>query len=360
MVTRYFILSAFGIITLAGCQTTQPVHTVDLAPLSAQIENLSTANADLKVANERLTVANADLLTANEQLKATLRADADAGLAANAKGWLPFEKYVWGHQIQLLPVGPDEETSAKWLEASTLYSAGGESAMQGVVNDLTEQAGQLNTKLGELSKAAETAQIERDTAQKAAGEAMQRAQKAEGDLADAVAKAKADKDGEFAEKVRAWQVNAANWFGGGLFAAALACVAAAFLLPVSSKMLKEAAAMAFALCVGCFAFARFLGWPLFLPVVGGAYLVAGAGWFAWKVRSGMREAAAKKAAATNDLAVKPIISTLDTAYDAADADHQAWMDVQIFEQLGKQGAQYSAAIHEIKASIALAKSDTAL
>lgn len=351
----------FACLLLSGCfETVQPTPAVDLAPLSTQIGNLSSANSDLKVANERLQAANAALKAENEHLKAMLRADADAGLAANGKGWIPFEKYVWNHQLQLLPVAPDTGTTAKWTEASTLYAAGGESAMQGVVNDLTTQAGQLNTKLGELTKVAETAQAERDAAQKTADEAMQRAQQAEQDLKDAVAKAKSDEAARIAAETRAWQIHAANWAGAGLGALALAFTAGAFFLSAASKKLREAAVAAVALCIGCFAFARFLGWPWFLPVVGGAYLIAGAGWLAWKIRAGIREAAAKKAAATNELAVKPIISTLDTAYDAADAEHQAWMDAQIFDALGKQGAQYSAAIHEIKASIALEKSDNAL
>lgn len=353
----------FTLLFLAGCQTTQPVQTVDIKPLSAQIANLSDANADLKVANERLTSANADLLAANDQLKATLRADADAGLAANAKGWLPFEKYVWGHQIQLLPIAPDAGTTAKWTEASTLYAAGGESAMQGVVNDLTTQAGQLNTKMGELTKTAEIAKAERDASQKTADEAMQRAQKAEQDLAAAVAKAKADEAARIAAETRSWQVKVVSWTGGVLFIAAISLAACCFLLPVAVSMFKKSAFVAGIGCVACFALARFLSSPWFdaaWKATAGTLFVAGLCWAAWEIRQAIKRSKAEKLAATNEMAVRPIISTLDTAYDSADAVHQAWMDANIFEQLGKQGAQYSAAIHEIKATIALEKSDKAL
>ena len=113
----------------------------------------------------------------------------------------------------------------------------------------------------------------------------------------------------------------------------------------------------------CFGFARFLGSPWFDVVwkaTAGILAVGGVAWAAWEIRSAIRRREAEKVAADNELTVKPIISTLDTVYDEADIEHQAWMDAQIFEVLGKQGAEYSAAIHEIKASIALEKSDKTL
>lgn len=346
------------ILLTAGCQTDQPAPVVDLAPLTTQIGRLSTANSDLSAANAHLTQTNAELNAANEHLKAVLRADADAGTAANTKGWLPFEKYVWGHQIALLPGAPDKDTTDKWTEASGLYAKGGESAMLGVINDLTTQAGQLNTKMGELTKAAQVAQAERDKAQDAADKALQQAKDATATLAAAVAKAKADEAARLAAETRAWQVKVVSWTGGILFIATIALAACCFLLPVAVTIFKKAAFVAGMGCAACFAMARFLSSPWFdiaWKVTAGALIVAGIGWAAWELRQAIKRSQVAKVTAANELAVKPIITTLDTAYDAADAEHQAWMDAQIFEVLGKEGAQYSAAIHEIKASITLEK-----
>ena len=345
------------LLLLAGCQSTQP-PVVDIAPLSAQIGHVTEANGELQVANERLKVANSSLLAENEQLKSVLRADADAGLAANTKGWLPFEKYVWGHQIVLLPVTPDADTTAKWTEASMLYEKGGESAMLGVVNTLTQQAGVLNSELGKLKQSVETAKSERDLAQAKAAEAFQKAKDATASLEAAVAKAKSDEASRLAAETRAWQVKVVSWTGGVLFIAAIALIACCFLLPVAVSMFKKAACVAGIGCVACFALARFISSPWFdyvWKITAGTLVVAGLGWAAWEVRQAIRRNKVDKLAATSEMAVKPIITTLDTAYDAADTDHQAWMDAQIFDALGKQGAQYSAAIHEIKASIALEK-----
>ena len=79
------IIVILPFLLLAGCQTDKPGTTVDLAPLSTQIGNLSDANADLHGANAKLEAANTALKAENARLKAMLRSDADAGLAANAQ-----------------------------------------------------------------------------------------------------------------------------------------------------------------------------------------------------------------------------------------------------------------------------------
>lgn len=364
-----FGIIAVALLALAGCNETVLTKPVDLAPLATQMGNLADANADLRAANERLTQINAALQAENERLKAMLRADADAGLAANAKGWLLFEGHVWRHQLTLLPgVEPDAVTAAKWTEASGLYAAGGEAAMQGVIDSLHSDATEQATKLGELSTRVTDLTSERDAAQKTADEALQRAQKAEQDLVAAVAKAVADEDARIAAETRAWQARAANWFGGGLLAAALACAAAAFLLPVSSKMFKEAAAVAFALCVGCFAFARFLSWHWFLPVVGGAYAVIGAIWWAWKIRTGIREREKAKVARDNAKIVADLVPMIDDYYDnQASPEAKADMAAKLFPALQAKGGAYDAAVKRFKAAdcesrppVELAKSDAAL
>jgi len=161
-----------------------------------------------------------------------------------------------------------------------------------------------------------------------------------------------------AAETRVWQVKVVSWTGGVLFIAAIALAACCFLLPVAVSMFKKAAFIAGIGCAACFALARFLSSPWFdvaWKITVGAIVVSGLAWAALEIRQAIKRSKAEKLAATSEMAVKPIITTLDTVYDEADAEHQTWMDSQIFDALGKQGAQYSAAIHEIKASIALDK-----
>lgn len=365
---------AFGIIAVAllaltGCNETVLTKPVDLAPLATQMGNLADANADLRAANERLAQENADLRAENERLKAMLRADADAGLAANEKGWLLFEGHVWRHQLTLLPgVEPDAVTAAKWMEASGLYAAGGEAAMQGVIDSLHSDATEQATKLGELSTRVADLTKERDAAQKAADEAMQRAQKAEQDIAAAVANAVADEDARIAAETRAWQVRMANWAGAGLGALAAGCIAGAFFISAASKKLGEAAAIALALCVGFLAFARLLSHPWFLPVAVGSYVIAGAAWAAWKIRTGIREREEAKVARDNAKIVADLVPMLDDYYDNhASPEAKADMAAKLFPALQAKGGAYDAAVKRFKASdcesrppVVLEKSDAAL
>ena len=355
---------------LVGCQTEQPSQTVDIAPLSTQIGNLSDANADLKVANERLKAANDALTAENARLLSMLRADADAGQAANLKGWLPFERYVWGHQLALLPdIVPDKTTADRWNEASTLYAEGGESAMQGVINTLNADAKKTNETLGTLREQVDAITKERDAANEAATAALAKVKKAERALAAAVDKALQDEAAEIAKQTREWQIHFANWAGCGLFVAALGLAAAAWFLSAASGKLGEGAIIAFALCVGCFAFARFLGNAWFMPIAGGLYGVAFAGWIAWKIRTGIKEREAAKTATDNALVTANLVPALDDYYDnQASPEAKADMAEKLFPSLESLGGAYDAAVKrlkasqcditvsEIKASIALEKS----
>ena len=358
------------LLLLAGCQSTQP-PVVDIAPLSAQIGHVTEANGELQVANERLKVANSSLLAENEQLKSVLRADADAGLAANTKGWLPFEKYVWGHQIVLLPVTPDADTTAKWTEASMLYEKGGESAMLGVVNTLTQQAGVLNSELGKLKQSVETAQTERDLAQVKAAEALQKAKDATASLEAAVAKAKSDEASKLAAETRAWQVKVANWFGAGAGMLAAGLLVASFFFAVASGMLREGAAICFVLCLGGFATARFAAWQYFEATIVATFVVFSAAWGSWKFHQSIkRKDAAEKAAKT--AAVVPYATTLVDIINEADkkatTDQKKTLDELIFDPMkdaDKIGqfdvmrhdleTQRAKTVAETKASIALEK-----
>jgi hypothetical protein len=344
---------------------------VDIAPLSAQIGHVTEANGELQIANERLKVANSSLLAENEQLKSVLRADADAGLAANTKGWLPFEKYVWGHQIVLLPVTPDADTTAKWTEASMLYEKGGESAMLGVVNTLTQQAGVLNSELGKLKQSVEVAQSERDAAQTKADEAFQKAKDATASLEAAVAKAKSDEASRLAAETRAWQVKVANWFGAGAGMLAAGLLVASFFFAVASGMLREGAAICFVLCLGGFATARFAAWQYFEATIVATFVVFSAAWGSWKFHQSIkRKDAAEKAAKT--AAVVPYATTLVDIINEADkkatTDQKKTLDELIFDPMkdaDKIGqfdvmrhdleTQRAKTVAETKASIALEK-----
>ena len=383
---RYYTLASFALITLAGCQTEQPAPVVDLAPLSTQIGNLSSANSDLAAANARLKAANEALAAENARLLAMLRADADAGRAANAKGWVPFERYVWGHQIALLPgIVPDKATSDRWSEASNLYAAGGESAMQGVIDTLNADAAKTNETLGTLREQVDALTKERDTANEATKRALERVQEAEQSLAAAVEQTRRDEAARIARETREWQIHAANWAGGGLFVAALGLAAAAWFIPVSKKMFGEGAIVAMALCVGCFAFARLLGNPLFLPVACGVYGIGFLGFLAWKVRSGIREREAEESAkAAVEKADRytawgaSVVPAIDDIYEdksvltawianwkslhpGMEPTQSDYIEARLFDPLSaSQDANIKRVVDEIRSSVKLAKSDAAL
>lgn len=250
------------LLLLCGCTTTKPVKQFDISPLSAQINKLSEANSDLREANERLTVANFQLSEANDDLKAMLRADAEAGLAANANGWLPFERYVWQHQLTLLPGPPDEVTSSKWAEAAGPYASDGEAAMQGIVSDLHASAEKQSFKLDKLSSTIEQLAHERDAAQEAASLAQMAVLDANDSMASAIEQARQAS----LQDVRNAQVAWANRFGGYAAIGAL-------LAGIGIYWLGEGAVIAFlglgASSVLLFGYARFLGWPYYGWAVGG-------------------------------------------------------------------------------------------
>jgi hypothetical protein len=368
------IIVILPLLILAGCQTDQPATTVDLAPLSTQIGNLSEANSDLKVANERLKAANDALTAENARLLSMLRADADAGQSANLKGWLPFERYVWGHQLALLPdIIPDKTTADRWSEASTLYAEGGESAMQGVINTLNADAKKTNETLGTLREQVAAMTKERDEAQDTSEKALQQAEEATANLKAAVAKAKADEASQLAAETRAWEVKLVLWMGEILFVAAIALAACCFLLPVAVAIFKKAAFVAGIGCAACFAFARFLSSPWFdyaWKATAGALAVAAIGWAAWELRQAIKRSKAAEKAADNAMVAEKIIPVLDNYYKHV-ASPEAIKDMDkpggLWDTLDDLGGSYDAAVkrikaeqaenpvEQIKASIALAK-----
>jgi len=129
-------------------------------------------------------------------------------------------------------------------------------------------------------------------------------------------------------------------------------------------MFGEGAIVAMALCVGCFAFARLLGNPLFLPVACGAYGVGFLGLVAWKVRAGMREkAAAEEAvkAATFVPYATMLVDIINEADKNATVDERPILNKLLFDPLksADKTGQFDVLRHELETqqAIALAKSD---
>ena len=332
---------------MAGCQTTPPAPTVDLAPLSTQIGNLSSANSDLAAANARLKAANEALAAENARLLAMLRADADAGRAANAKGWVPFERYVWGHQIALLPgIVPDKATSDRWSEASNLYAAGGESAMQGVIDTLNADAAKTNETLGTLREQVDALTKERDTANEATKRALEAVHDAEEALAAAVEQARQDE----ARKIRDAQSAWANRWG---------CYAAigAILALIGIYWLGEGAVVA---CVGLgvssvllFGYARLLNWPYYGWVVGGVVAIGVVAGIVYLRRISLHKKTAKT--------VTPFAVTLVDIINEADktatgTEMKAVLDELIFDKIKDADVtgQFDVIRHELETQKAIA------
>lgn len=336
-----------GLVVLAGCVTDEPPATpVDIAPLSSQIGSLAQANADLRAASERLALANEALRAENERLKSQIRADADAGIAANAKGWLPFEGYVFRQQIARLPgIQPDASTADKWTEAAGLYAAGGESAMQGVIAGLHSDAAAQSAKIGELLSKTEQLERERDEAQDAAKLAQQAVQDAGAALASAVAQARRDE----AEAIRKEQVRRANQGGTACGTLALLLAAAAIFSPAAKGRFAEVAIFFAGASATLFAAARWLGSPWFERAVIAAWATAGAAVIVWLIRRGIAEREAKDKAERDGLVAAVLVQKLNDFYDSTDAETKERLDAGLFAKLAAAGPAYAAAVKRIKA-----------
>ena len=345
------------VLAISGCHTTQPV--VDISPLSAQIAKLSTVNSELTVANERLQVANDGLSKENAHLLSQLRADADAGVSANAKGWTPFESYVWRHQVMLLPdIVPDQFTADKWREAGELYAAGGEYAMQGVVKDLNSDAAKTNQTIGELQKSVEQLTIDRNAARDAAKSAMAAVNAANETLSSAVERAVQNENKRVMEQVRAEQVAFWNRCGYGLGIASLGLAAGAFFSPMAKKKLAEGSVLAAVLSAASFASARFFASKWFGLAMGIAGAVAGGAYLFHKLKASHAASETAKKAEAYAKFGEAVVPVMDDAYDDASAEEKAILDAKIFNRLSEvENAQVKALVDEIRASIKLAEAE---
>lgn len=340
-----------GLVVLAGCVTDEPPATpVDIAPLSSQIGSLAQANADLRAANERLAQANEALRAENERLKSQIRADADAGIAANAKGWLPFEGYVFRQQIARLPgIQPDASTADKWTEAAGLYAAGGESAMQGVIAGLHSDAAAQSAKIGELLSKTEQLERERDEAQGVAMLAQKAVEDAKAALAAAIKQARQDEADKLRRAAIEFRVKVANLAGATAGGLSLVCVAALFFVPaLRGKLLRGAAAGAVA-SILAFSFAEWSTLSWFLPVFAGIICVILASWGGWEFRLSLKSEAEKAKADRDGLVASVLVQKLNDFYDASDEATKAKLDDGLFAKLAVAGPAYAAAVKRIKA-----------
>jgi hypothetical protein len=321
------IYTLFPLIALSGCQTTQPV-TVDIAPLSSQIERLTEANLKLDRLNHDLDLANGQLREANGRLLAQIRADAEAGQTANGKGWLAFEGYVWGQQILRLPdIIADAPTEARWAEAATLYQAGGESAMQGVIADLQGDAAETNQTLGELRESIKSITAQRDAANEAASQATIELERVRGETASLVEQARAAERAQLeAENIRRQQ-----WVLNGAAAlcvlVSLASLAAKFWLKMDTGMLSVALGLVGA--PACLALGQATGKSWFLPVactVAGVVVIA-AGLAVVRGSTAVRTAKAAQTQLELTMStMTKIVRRLDTCYEDTSTTLQSLMD----------------------------------
>ena len=352
------------LLLLAGCQTDQPALTVDLSAMQTRMSELQERATRAEVALDAQATAQETLDASESERLGRLKVNVVAAHGAVDEDNKPVAQGELAvAEARLINVQPDPEEQVAAAQRKQLVAEGHLAEAQAAYGTASKDAQDKATQIGVLTTERDNAKTEAETARREATDALAAAASSQADAERQIADAKAQEAARILADIRAKEVNAALWAGGICGIAALGCIAGMIFLSAAAKMFGRGAATAGVLCVICFGFARFLGSPWFdlaWKVTAGILAVGGVAWAAWEIRSAIRRREAEKVAADNELTVKPIISTLDTAYDAADIEHQAWMDAQIFDALGKQGAQYSAAIHEIKASIALAKLDKTL
>lgn len=358
----YLIELAFGLIVLAGCQAWRPVPTVDLSAMQAEMDKLHERATRAESALDTQAQAQAALDAAKSERLGKLKVNVVAAHGAVDEDNKPVAQgELTVAEARLIDVQPDPAEQAAAAQRKQLVAEGRMQEAQIAYGTASKDAQDKATQIGVLTTERDSAKAEAEQARREATDALAAAASAQEDAERQIADAKAQEAARILADIRAKEVNAALWAGGICGVSALGCIAGMIFLSEAAKMFGRGAATAGVLCMVCFGFARFLGSPWFdvvWKVTAGILAVGGVAWAAWEIRSAIRRREAEKVADDNELTVKPIISTLDTAYDEADIEHQAWMDAQIFEVLGKQGPQYSAAIHEIKASIALDKKKT--
>lgn len=351
------ILLPFVALLMTGCVREAPAPQVDVSALRSQLGE-ATARADAaEAARQALADAQASKDAAEFERAGKTRAvldetDADLGIGLIDLARLNVRlALAWYAQIQA-----DPELQIWLANQRAAHESGRADEVARNYDAAMADGKALAGRVGAL-----TAQVEqaKDAESKARTEAIN-ARKALANEVEKHAKeiedAKRIERDRIAAETRAAQVRMANMAGGICGVAALACVAGAVWLSAAAAKFMRGAALAGVLCAVCFGFARFAASPFFVPVTASVCGLLLAGWIAWEIRGALRKREADESAVTHALVAQVLVDELDAAYDTADADHQVWMQDTILKRLAEHGPQYSAAVHEIKASIKLAES----
>jgi hypothetical protein len=330
---------------LAGCATTAPVPA-DTAELHTAIEHGQAALAIERAARTGEAKAREAHEAASREQSSRLKANLVSADKALEDGRLAL-----GHgevriaDSRLPDVTPDPEEMRAAEERRSLDA---EAKVEQLQQNIAAAMGAA------MSEAAQVARLEQEAAH-----AKSEASKARDESLEAQAELSRLAD-ELSQRVnsavelekaaaRKEQVATANRIGG--FAALMALLAGVSI-PWTRKLGGMLAGSLMLCSAGFFAYARFLGHPLFGWVAGGAAAVCVtlALRHLWLTQARAREAD------KTEMVASTVIDVLDVVYDTADAEHQEWMNSEVFDRLSDVGKQYRAAVHEIKASIKLAES----
>lgn len=344
-------------LALTGCARDSTAPQVDVSALRSQLgEATERADTAERARQELVTAQDAKNAAETERAGKTRAVfdelSVDLGAALYDMALLNVKMATeWYKQVQANPElriwlanQRAAYESGKRDEVSRSYDAAmaDGKAMAGRIGALTEQVEQA--KATESKARTEAIEARKSLANEVENHAKQ------------IEDAKRIERDRIAAETRAAQVRMANMAGGICGVAALACVAGAVWLSAAAAKFMRGAALAGVLCAVCFGFARFAASPFFVPVTASVCGLLLAGWIAWEIRGALRKREADASAATHALVAQVLVDELDAAYDTADADHQVWMQDGILKRLAEHGPQYSAAVHEIKASIKLAES----
>ena len=273
----------------------------------------------------------------------------DQGNKPVAQGELSIAK------SRLVDVTPDPEEQIESARRAQLVAEGKTEQAKEAYGEAVVMASEKSAEIGRLEQKLTIATLDAEKAREEAQAALTKASDAQASVTAQIKDAVAQEDARIAAETRAWQVNAANLAGGGLFVAALGLAACCFLLPVASTIFKKSAFVAGIGCAACFALARFLSSPWFdyaWKITAGALIVAGIGWAAWELRQAIKRSQAARKAADNAMVAEKIIPVLDNYYKHV-ASPEAIKDMDkpggLWDALDDLGGDYDASVKRIKA-----------
>ena len=358
------IIGILPFLLLAGCQTDKPAATVDITPLVNKIGELEVRADKAEVAIAKKDAAQSVVDQRNDKQRACVRADVEAALMGVKASSPVLIGWALSDAINLLTgTIADPQQLQHWTDILNALNRGDLAKAEELNNQLKLEADDARKQRDAAQKNLVVAKDEAKVASEDAKKARVDMEATKVETERIIAQAKADEDARIQAETRAWQVKVANWAGCGLFVASLALIAMAFLVNAAAKKFGEGAAFALAIAIGCFAFARFLAWPYFFPVVGGGYAVIGAGYVAWKWRAAVKEhEASVKAAKT--AAIVPyatmLVDVINEADKKATGDQTAILKALIFDPIKDRDktGQFDVLRHDLETEEAKAEVKT--